>query len=373
MKVELLCKNYRGISGLARYVHALQDGLAALGHSVHCVEPTLPKRIAPLCTFGRNFNLDIAAFLQTYPITAQWQPNTDIYHLTTQEMGLLLLRPQQARTLVTVHDILPFTLRQQPHLSELRDPVSQLVYRLAMRGLQKATHLIADSNYTKRCLETALHIAPKRISVVPLAIDHTLFRPQPVPATFWQRFNLPQNKHLILYVGSDAPRKNLPRLLAAFQQVRETFEDALLVKVGAATSAERHITFMADVERQQLTEHVRVFSDVGAAELVWFYNAASVFTFPSLYEGFGLPPLEALACGTPAVCANTTSLPEVVGDAALLCDPHHSAELADAICRILASPTLAQHLCQRGIDQASQFTWQRTAQQTYRVYQQLLA
>ena len=373
MNVELLCKNYQGMSGLARYVQSLRDGLMALGHTVYCAEPKLPKFMRPLCDFGRKRNLDLTTFLQTYPIAANWQLDAPIRHLTTQEMGMLLLTPQHPRTVVTVHDILPLLLRQQPQLSELNHSAEHFVYRLAMRGLRRATRLIADSDYTKQTLITTLRISPSRIAVVPLAIDHTLFRPRPVPTQFWQRFNLPRNKRIILYVGSDAPRKNLLTLLAAFQQVRQQFGDVLLVKVGATTSAERQRAFTAEVGRQRLTPHVHIFKDVNAVDLVHFYNAADVFAFPSLYEGFGLPPLEAMACGTPTVCSNAASLPEVVGDAARMHDPYNATACADAICSILSNPLLAARLRQQGLQQASNFTWQRTAQATSRVYKTIAA
>ncbi|MGB1249181.1 MAG: glycosyltransferase family 4 protein [Candidatus Promineifilaceae bacterium] len=362
MDVELLCKRQRGMSGIGRYAQALSVELTHANITHRIAHPKQPAVLKPISAIGRTAGYDLGAFLQTYPLSADFSQPGTLKHLVSQEMGTWLTLHRRTRTIVTVHDILPQTLTG--HLAELHHPLQRLFYRLAMRGLRFASHLIADSQYTKMEVVRELGIAPEQITVVPLAVDHAVFRPIDTP----RPANLPPN--YLLYVGSDAPRKNLPRLLEAFATVRRHHPELWLVKVGAATSVAQAAVFEQQVAALDLQKHVLMLTDVSAEKLVACYNHATAFVFPSLYEGFGLPPLEAMACGTPVICANATALPEVVGEAALLVDGRDSAEIADAILSLLANPALAATLRERGLQRAQQFHWRQTARKTAALYKQ---
>jgi glycosyltransferase involved in cell wall biosynthesis len=171
-------------------------------------------------------------------------------------------------------------------------------------------------------------------------------------------------KKAILHVGHCQPRKNVERLLTALELLNRQRVAFHFIQVGGVfTPAQRRL-----LESSGLEHHVRQVSRVSEEDLVRLYNVADVFVLPSLYEGFGLPVLEAMACGTPVVAANAASLPEVVGDAGLLVDPRSPEAIAKAIAQVLGDPALASDLRERGLRRAREFTWERTAEQTMHVY-----
>lgn len=179
------------------------------------------------------------------------------------------------------------------------------------------------------------------------------------------------NQPYILYVGSFDARKNLLGLLNAFSKLRQHLPAWKLVIVGARKWKSTPVFEV--VQRLQLEEYVHFTGFVEEADLPALYNGADLFVFPSLYEGFGLPVLEAMACGIPVVTSNTSSLPEVAGDAALLVDPMDVEAIAAAMQQVLSDPGLAAELRRRGLEQASKFSWERTARETLAVYEKVLA
>jgi glycosyltransferase involved in cell wall biosynthesis len=172
----------------------------------------------------------------------------------------------------------------------------------------------------------------------------------------------------VLYVGSEAPRKNLSTLIDALQSVRAAHPDVMLVKVGRPQFDTERQRLIEQVAQRGLADNVIFLDEVGLDDLVALYNLCDVFVLPSLYEGFGFPALEAMACGTPVVAANAASLPELVGDAALTVDPRSSEHIADAVGRLLNSAELRADLSSRGKAHVTQFTWERTARLTLAAY-----
>ncbi len=197
------------------------------------------------------------------------------------------------------------------------------------------------------------------------------FAPQPPEAVsaVRERYGLPAR--YLLSVGTIEPRKNLGRVLAAFEQLRaEDLVDALVI-VGK--KGWLYDDFFARLDRSPAKQAVIFPGWVADADLPAVYAGASALAFPSEFEGFGLPVLEAMACGAPVVCSNTSSLPEVAGDAALLVDPLDTDALTVALRRVLSERSLASALRRRGAAQAARFSWARTAQETVAVYEQILA
>ena len=146
----------------------------------------------------------------------------------------------------------------------------------------------------------------------------------------------------------------------------------MILKIGTPEYIPQYQKLKALIQDLSLEDNVTFINHPTEEDLVAFYNVADLFVFPSIYEGFGLPPLEAMACGTPVVCSNAASLPEVVGDAAITFDPYDTAAIAGAMQRVLEDPELAAELRQKGLARASQFTWERTARETIAVYQKVL-
>ena len=235
-------------------------------------------------------------------------------------------------------------------------------------AVRRADHLLAISESTRQDLIKLLGAAPERVTVTYCGVDPS-FRPLPADAVarFRARHELPER--FILYVGTLEPRKNVPRLLEAYARLVRAGDAPPLVIVGAR--GWRHASIDARLAALGLGERVRLLGYLPAADLPLCYNAADLFVYPSLYEGFGLPPLEALACGTPVVTSNTSSLPEAVGDVAVCVDPRDVGKLAAAMRQVLDDASLRARLRASGIDWAAGFTWQRMAEQTLAVYHRL--
>jgi len=213
-------------------------------------------------------------------------------------------------------------------------------------------------------------VDPRRIVVTPLAAD-AHFQPPSRAAIDRVRQQHALPDRYLLYFGSNKPHKNVPRLVEAFARANLQFPASNFQLVIAGHWDERYPQAKALVEQLGLRDTVRFIGPVQDADLPALYGGAEVFVFPSQYEGFGFPVLEAMACGAAVVCGNRSSLPEVAGDAALLCDPTDVAALARAIEQALTDRDLNASRRQRGLARAAQFTWEQTAQRTLEVYQAL--
>jgi glycosyltransferase involved in cell wall biosynthesis len=279
--------------------------------------------------------------------------------------GALPLAFCPAPRLVTLCDAIPFI---QPGASTL---LERLIYRCWLPFAVKSVQaVITLSRQSKIDLENHLKIPGSKITVVPLAAG-AQFRIMQEAEILPALLRVGVERPYILYVGSLEPRKNLLRLLQAYHQLLEWSTRWNLIIVGA-NNLWNSTPIAAEVERLGLGSRVKFTGYLPDENLPVLYNAASLFCFPSLYEGFGLPVLEAMACGVPVLTSNTSSLPEVAEDAAVLVDPYSVPEIAAAMRQILSDPDLAADLRRCGLQRAAQFTWQRTALATIAVYEKVL-
>lgn len=268
-------------------------------------------------------------------------------------------------TVVTVHDLsfvhYPATVRRFNRL------YLRLVARVTAR---RAARVIADSENTRRELLAWLGLSAPRVVAVPIAAD-----PRFAPATaaavedFRRQRGLPER--FALFLGTLEPRKNLVRLVDAFAACQAGLKVALPLVI-AGSRGWYYDEIFARVQNHGLQDSILFPGFVPAGELPWWYRAADVFVYPSVYEGFGLPVLEAMASGTAVITSNTSSLPEVAGDAALLVDPNDVEALADALARVLNDHDLRQAMSAAGVRQAAKFSWRRCAEETVAVYRQVL-
>jgi glycosyltransferase involved in cell wall biosynthesis len=258
------------------------------------------------------------------------------------------------------------------HLPETFKHRSRMQLRLTVRRTaRRAARILALSEHGRNDIIDTYDIEPARVSVTPLAAARHFAPVTDAIELTRVRENYGIQKDYILCVGSIQPRKNLPRLIAAYASLRRLRPEAKLpqlVLVGKNAWL-YHETLRAAAEHD-VTDDIRFTGYVPEADLPSLYSGACCFVYPSYFEGFGLPVLEAMQCGTPVIAGNRTSLPEVVGDAGLLVDPFDENELALAIARVIKDSDLAAELRVKGLERAKQFSWHETARLTLKAYEQ---
>jgi glycosyltransferase involved in cell wall biosynthesis len=279
----------------------------------------------------------------------------DVYHGVLNVMPLACPVP----SVVTIHDLSAFLFPQTFRR------VNRTYTRWAIRvSCRRAARIIAVSEFTKQEIVRWLRVPPERIAVTYDACDERFVPPDPAEVERFRRAKgLPER--FVLFLGTLEPRKNIPLLLEAYAQIARSVDAPLII---AGSKGWLYEPILARAEQLGLGEKLRFTGYVEQAEQHLWYAAASVFAFPSLYEGFGMPPLEAMACGTPVVTSSSSSLPEVVGDAGLMVSPDDPEELADGLHRVLTDRELHAELRARGLVQARRFSWRETAERTQEVY-----
>ena len=268
-----------------------------------------------------------------------------------------------ARTVVTLHDVFAWSVPgHSTHLD------TWLYRRWLPRVLPRVDAVIADSHVSQGDIVRYLGVDAEKVTVIYPGISDAY---QPVgaakAAAVVARYGLVPG--YLLYLGSIETRKNVGGLLQAYARLRQMGEQRPLVVAG--TKRGRAAPVEQTVQQLRLQPHVRFTGYVADEDLPALYSGAELFVFPSLYEGFGLPPLEAMACGTPVVCSNAGSLPEVVGDAALTVDPQGVEGLALAMRRVLQDMELAHDLRRRGLERARLFSWEKAARETWQLYHEV--
>lgn len=283
----------------------------------------------------------------------------DLLHFPNQFGGLFL--PHGVRRVVTLHDLTPL-------LYPRHHPWRRVIgYRCLLRpSLRVADHVIVHAASTADDLVARRLATPDKMSVIPLGVGDR-FAPAPRSDGFARRYDVPDR--FVLTVGVLEPRKNHALLLRALERLHQQGERVGLVVVGRDGWGWRDP--LAAPAAAALRPWVRIYRNVPDCDLPEFYSRADAFAYPSLYEGFGLPLLEAMACGTPVVASRTSSLPEVAGGAALLADPHDAEDFAAKLLSVLRSGELRGRLARAGRERAATFSWRRTAQQTLAVYRRV--
>lgn len=319
---------------------------------------SMPVRITPIS----NRWLTIAWHRLHAPLPVEWLSGPcDLFHAS----DFVLPPVRRARTLLTVHD-LSFLTTPQCADEGLRRYLS----RVAPRSIARADHVLADSESTRRDLETLLGAPRERITVIYPGVE-ARFQPTYTSRALARVRKLYKlgSQPFVLGVGTLEPRKNWPTLIRAWTRLRQTTSHPhrLVLAGGKGWLADGIFDAAAD---SPYRSDIVFTGFVDDTDLPTLYQAADVFAFPSFYEGFGIPVLEALACGTPVVCADNSSLPEAAGDAALLVPATDEAALALALQRLIEDDALRSDLRARGLAHAARFTWAQAAQTLWQTYQQ---
>ena len=290
-------------------------------------------------------------------------PGAELFHATEH----LLMPLRHTPSVLTIHDLV---FRLFPHYHK---PLNYAFLNLAMPlFIRRADHLIAVSHSTRQDLVRLYDVDPDKITVIYEAADPR-FRPQPIEEIrhVQRKYSLPER--FILSLGTLEPRKNYQRLVEALALLRQKPETEGWQLVIAGEKGWLYGPFFRRLEELGLEHEVILLGHVPNEDLPALYSAATLFVFPSLYEGFGLPPLEAMACGTPVVCSRASSLPEVGGRAARYVNPTSTEEIAQAIHEVLVDEVLQEEMRERGVEQAKRFSWERAAQETMALYHFLMS
>ncbi|RMF24133.1 MAG: glycosyltransferase family 1 protein [Cyanobacteria bacterium J083] len=305
-----------------------------------------------------------------YPqILRQYQ--VDLCHIIDHSDGHLAywLKKYDTPHVITCHDLInlvrPETFRGKARFAS----VSMATWQWAISGLKIADRIIAVSSHTAKDITDNLNVRPSQITVIPNAVDLS-FQPlaEAKIGTWLGQHNISPTNFYLLNVGSNHPRKNVSTVLQVLHLLRQRGLPVCLWKVGTDFNSEQK----ALMRTHNLADWVTYWGEPNAQTLIQLYNAADLLLAPSLYEGFGMTILEAMACGTPVVTSNTSSLPEVAGDAAILVKPLDLNAIADAVQAIYSNHQLRQSLIQKGLARVKHFTWEQTALQVAELYEKTL-
>lgn len=367
--------------GFGTYIRNLVRGLAAIGAPHEFLLTVRSADREELEGLPENFHILPYERADTDPrdrILFPWfarKERPSLVHMPLARVHLFLPRPY----VVTVHDISSLVVEQGPGWK------GELRQALLRRALLESACVIAVSEWTRNDLISLMRVPEEKIRRIYGAVDPSFTEPQPAR---WARAAGPEARErerkreleryqvhypYLLYAGTIRPQKNIPRLVEAFALVRGKLQDSprwkdlRLIIIGDEIS--RHPAVRQTVIQSRVEPYVRFLGFVPKETLRVFYESAAAFVFPSLYEGFGLPPLEAMACGTPVVCSSATSLPEAVGDAAEMVSPDNVFDIARGILEVLLNDQRRQELVERGARRVREFRWETTAAQVLAIYE----
>jgi glycosyltransferase involved in cell wall biosynthesis len=351
--------------GIGTYIRNLLRQLARLDRQSEYVLLCRPEDREALASLGENFravsetagNYSIAEQLKV-PLALRREGVT-LFHAPHYVLPPLV----RCQSVVTIHDCIhlmfPQYLRNRAALAYARTSIAM--------AARRASRVITVSESSKRDILRFVDAPPEKIDVIYNAYDER-FAVEPREedvVRVRERFQL--TDEFVLYAGNVKPHKNLERLIQAFDLVRRRGLDHLkLVVIGDEVS--KYAALRRAVHRHQLHKYVRFLGYLPEETLAVMYRLAAVFVFPSLYEGFGLPPLEAMASGTPVVTSNVSSLPEVAGDAARLVDPYDPEAIADGIHTVLTDEAARRSLRLKGLERARQFSWETSVRRVRDIY-----
>ena len=324
------------------------------------------KRLYPLK--GKNYSVfrHLANhFIHPFKFRKEFKKKR-VRHIMFGEEAFMLNFLSGKNTVVSCLDVIPLVMPKETSWK------FRAFLKWAYRGMKKADYILANSKYTKEDIAKYLGINREKIFVAYPPIKGQFKVLEPPPPSFYNMHGLPEDKEYLLCVGAlDAPRKNLNTALDAFKKVYFNNHNIHLLLVGYTSVKGNLVDLRKRIKELGLDGRVHIITNVPDSELIAFYNLAKILLFPSLYEGFGLPPLEAMACGTPVIASNAASIPEALGDAAVFIDPLNSDEFANAIERLLLDENMYDKMVARGMKQAEKYTWEKYCDSTYKVYEKI--
>jgi glycosyltransferase involved in cell wall biosynthesis len=390
MKIAIVPDTAEGCAGMDRYARELTTQLIesqaveeiVLAHSENWA-PRAQPRVAdnqsqkvselllplPHCPFGKELR---QLFIAPFVLDRRCSKKTDIVH-DLHHFAPFLLSFGDYKKVVTVHDFTPLVTRWLHPRSRRMYFYVRYLYVLPLI-LRRAHIIIAISNNTKKDLEKYLGITSDKIRVVYHGIDKNYKPTEDIEKLGETKSKYGLSFPFILGQATWAPSENVAILIEAFRQMRTDVSDngSILGSTKLVFFGHYNAAILSEVRRLGLQNEIVFLGYVPESDLPVLYSAARVFVYPSLYDGFGFPPLEAMACGAPSIVSNVASLPEVVGDGGLMFDPVDAVDLAGKMRSLLLEEDIRSNLAIKGLERAKEFTWERTAAETLKVYSELL-
>jgi len=363
--------------GLATYIRNVVRTLGRIDNTNEYYLVGAAARFEQLGDLPENFHFlplqntetTFANYLEMHKVINAHE--VDLIHVPHTFWRPLITR---APYVITVHDLLDYMYRARTN-NGMRRTMHQYFTRQVMHH---AARIIAVSNFTKRDVARFFDVEPDKIDVIYNALDENFLRGHSTPAEQAMiRGRYQVDSPFLLYAGRISPHKNVARIIEAFSALKGelakegAFPDLKLLVIGDEVSKNPDIR--RAVIRSGVQHDVRFLGYVSIDVLRIFFDMAKVFVFPSLYEGFGLPPLEAMAHGTPVVASNSSALPEVVGNAALMVNPENVFEISRALLRVLTDQSLRERMKAAGLEQAQRFSWDVSVRRMLELYEQVVA
>ena len=354
--------------GIGTYIRNILTELSRLDRTSEYVVLCRPDDVESGEVLGPNFRM-VPEPAPTYSVAEQIKIPLALARegvRLVHEPHYVLPPAIRCRSVVTIHDCI--------HLMFPQYLPGRLAYVYAKGSMwsasRKADRILTVSEASKRDILRFFDVPPDKVEVIDNAIDERFLAPPDAERMDLVRQRYQLDHPFVLYVGNIKPHKNLERLIEAFGRARaQCGDDLKLIIIGDEIS--KYPPLRQTVHKQKLDKHVRFLGFQPQETLAAFYRLARAFVFPSLYEGFGLPPLEAMACGTPVVTSNVSSLPEVAGGAALLVDPYDTEAIAAGITQAVTDESRREEMIRRGYDRARSFSWKQSVQKIHEIYLQV--
>jgi len=287
--------------------------------------------------------------------------DANIKHITSQEFAYLLNSIKMDMSVVTCYDLIPWAFEKN----------HSKIWKNNIAGLKKAKRIMTISEFSKSEIIKYLDYPEDKIHIVSPAVDHDVYF-ENENKEILNKFHISNEEKVVLYVGSETPRMNVPVLIKAFSKLKKKIPGIKMVKIGESQSYGARENILKLINELDLQDDIIFVGYVKEEDMPRWYNAADILVYPCTYAGFGLPPLEAMSCGTPVITSNTTSLPEVVGDAGLMVNPQNFELMADMIYNLLKDDELRNDMIIKGLKRAKMFSWDESAKKTLKIYKMMI-
>jgi len=310
-------------------------------------------------TTGKNISDNIDRYRYSNLIKRKIRKD-NVKHITSQQLAYLLKSLNLDKTIITCYDLIPWAYENN----------RSSFWKNNIEGLEKADKIITISEFSKSEIIKYAGYSPDKIEIVYPAVDHDIYY-KTRDKNILKRLNISDSCKIILYVGSEEPRQNVDLLIKAFNELKKQLPEVKLIKIGNPHLHGAREKILELVKKLNQQKDIIFMDYVSEEELPKWYNAADLVVYPCSYAGFGMPPLEAMSCGTPVITSKSTSLPEVVGDAGIIVDPQDINTLTNNMYNVLTNEDLSENMSKKGLERAKLFNWNDSAKKTLEIYKEM--